>query len=208
VKLIGEKNSVSRTADQTQIARFSYEPSAHGWSRIARIVAESHLLDTWETARLLALVNAAVADGFISGFRTKYDFDFWRPVTAIRAGDTDGNDATIADPAWSSLLNTPNMPEYASVHAVLGGASAEVMRRFFREDDVPFTTTSGAPFAGLTRSYTSFSEAAAENGESRILAGIHFRTAVEDGLKQGDQIGGFVFTHVLRPLEPGNSSAH
>ena len=142
-----------------------------------------------------------MADGFISGFRTKYEFNFWRPVTAIRAGDTDGNDATIPDPAWSSLLNTPNLPEYASVHSVLGGAAAEVMRRFFKHDDVPFTMTSGNPFSGRTRSYTSFSQAAEENGNSRIYAGIHFRTAVEDGIRQGDQIGGFVFTHILRPLE-------
>ena len=82
----------------------------------------------------------------------------------------------------------------------IGGASAEVLRRFFDNDDVPFTTTSGVPFAGLTRSFTSFSQAAAENGESRIYAGIHFRSAVEDGIKQGEKIGRFVFTHALQPL--------
>jgi hypothetical protein len=200
VKAIGDKFSVTRTADQTAIARFWYEPSGHGWARIARVVGESHLLDTWDRARLLALVHVAMADGFIAGFKAKYDYDFWRPVTAIRAGDTDGNDLTIADPAWSSLLNTPNVPDYTSTHSVLGGAAAEVMRRFFNTDEVPFTVTSGAPFAGITRSYISFSEAAAENGESRIYAGIHFRTAVEDGIRQGDQVGGFVFTHALRPL--------
>jgi hypothetical protein len=123
-----------------------------------------------------------------------------RPVTAIRAGDTDGNDATIADPNWSTFLNTPNLPDYTSTHSVAGGASSEVLRRFFEGDDVPFTTTSGAPFAGITRSYSSFSQAAAENGDSRVYAGIHFRSAVEDGTKQGEKIGHFVFTHTLRPL--------
>ena len=141
-----------------------------------------------------------MADGFIAGFETKYDFNFWRPVTAIRAGDTDGNDATVADPTWSTLLNTPAIPDYTSTHSVLGGAASDVLRRFFDDDDVPFTTTSGVPFAGLTRSFTSFSQAAAENGESRIYAGIHFRSAVEDGIAQGKKIGGFVFTHALRPL--------
>ena len=111
VKAIGEKNSLTRTAEQTSIARFWYEGSPAGWSRIARVVAESQGLDSWDTARLLALVNLAMADGFIAGFQTKYDFNFWRPVTAIRAGDTDGNDATVADPAWSTLLNTPAIPE-------------------------------------------------------------------------------------------------
>jgi vanadium-dependent haloperoxidase-like protein len=201
VKAIGEKNSATRTAEQTSIARFWFEGSPSGWSRIARVVAQSQGLNSWDTARLLALVNLAMADGFIAGFETKYDFNFWRPVTAIRAGDTDGNDATVADPTWSTLLNTPAIPDYTSTHSVLGGAASDVLRRFFGDDDMPFTTTSGVPFAGLTRSYASFSQAAAENGESRIYAGIHFRSAVEDGIAQGKKIGGFVFTHALQPLD-------
>jgi hypothetical protein len=201
VKAIGEKNSATRTAEQTSIARFWYEGSPAGWSRIARVVAESRGLDLWDTARLLALVNLAMADGFIAGFETRYEFNFWRPVTAIRAGDTDGNEATIADPAWSTLLNTPAIPDYPSTHSVLGGAASEVLRRFFRDDDVAFTTTSGAPFAGITRSYTSFSQAAAENGESRIYCGIHFRSAVHDGIKLGNKVGGYTFTHALQPLD-------
>jgi hypothetical protein len=201
VKAIGEKNSATRTAEQTSIARFWYEGSPGGWSRIARIVAESRGLDSWDTARLLALVNLAMADGFIAGFETRYEFNFWRPVTAIRAGDTDGNDETIADPTWSTLLNTPAIPDYPSTHSVLGGAASEVLRRFFRDDDVPFTTTSGAPFGGLTRSFDSFSQAAAENGESRIYCGIHFRSAVHDGIKLGNKIGGYTFTHALQPLD-------
>jgi len=203
VKDIGEKNSLTRTAEQTSIARFWYEGSPSGWSRIARVVAESEGLDSWDTARLLALVNLAMADGFIAGFETKYDQNFWRPVTAIRAGDTDGNDATTADPLWSTLLNTPAIPDYTSTHSVLGGAASAVLRRFFRDDEVTFTVTSGAPFAGLTRSFASFSQAAAENGESRIYAGIHFRSAVEDGIEQGKNIGGFVSRHALRPLDRG-----
>jgi PAP2 superfamily len=200
VKAIGEKNSATRTAEQTSIARFWYEGSPAGWSRIARIVAESRGLDSWDKARLLALVNLAMADGFIAGFETRYEFNFWRPVTAIRAGDSDGNDDTVADPAWSTLLNTPAIPDYPSTHSVLGGAASEVLRRFFHDDDIPFTTTSGVPFAGLTRSFASFSQAAAENGESRIYAGIHFRSAVQDGIKLGNKIGGFTFTHALQPL--------
>jgi hypothetical protein len=200
VKDIGEKNSLIRTAEQTSIARFWYEGSPAGWSRIARVVAESQSLDSWDTARLLALVNLAMADGFIAGFETKYDQNFWRPVTAIRAGDTDGNDATVADPSWSTLLNTPAIPDYTSTHSVLGGAASEVLRRFFHEDAVAFTTTSGVPFAGLTRSFASFSQAAAENGASRIYAGIHFRSAVEEGIRQGKDVGHFVFRHALRPV--------
>ena len=171
------------------------------WSRIARVVAQSQNLNSWDTARLLALVDIAMADGFIAGFATKYDFNFWRPVTAIRAGDTDGNDRTVADPNWSTYLNTPAIPDYTSTHSVLGGAASEVLRRFFHDDDIAFTTTSGVPFAGITRSFNSFSQAARENGKSRIYAGIHFRSAVADGIKQGKKIGRFAFTHTLRPLD-------
>jgi hypothetical protein len=206
VKAIGSKQSTIRTAEQTSIARFWYEGSPAGWSRIARLVAQSQSLDSWDTARLLALVNLAMADGYIAGFETKYDFNFWRPVTAIRAGGMDGNDATDPDPAWSSLLNTPAIPDYTSTHSILGGAASEVLRRFFRNDNIPFTTTSGVPFAGITRSFVSFSQAAAENGASRIYAGIHFRSAVEDGIEQGTQIGRFVFTHTLRPLEENDDA--
>jgi hypothetical protein len=200
VMAIGEKFSAIRTAEQTEIARFWYEGSPAGWSRIARVVAEGQGLDLWQRARLLALVNMAMADGFIAGMDTKYEFNFWRPVTAIRAGDTDGNDETLADPTWISLLNSPAIPDYTSTHSVLGGAASEVLLRFFDDDDVPFTTTSGVPFAGITRSFTSFSNAARENGNSRIYAGIHFRSAVENGIKQGHRIGQFVFTHSLRPV--------
>jgi vanadium-dependent haloperoxidase-like protein len=146
-------------------------------------------------------MDLAQADGAIASFKTSYTVNFWRPITAIRAGDTDENHNTLADPAWESLLNTPMKPDYTSTHSVLGGAAAEVLRRFFHDDDVPFTTTSGLPFAGITRSFSSFSEAARENGESRIYAGIHFRSAVNDGIKHGKKIGAFAFTHVLRPLD-------
>jgi len=204
VKAIGDKLSATRTPEQEQIARFWYELSNIGWSRIGRSLADARGLDLWERARLLALLNVAMADGVIAGFEAKYTFNFWRPVTAIRAGDTDSNDETIADPAWDSLLNTPFHPDYVSTHSVLGAASAEVLRRFFHDDDVPFTTTSGPPFAGLTRSFASFSQAAEENGNSRVYAGIHFRSAVEEGIAQGRLIGRFVFTHALKPVDDDN----
>jgi hypothetical protein len=199
VKAIGEQHGSMRTDQQSTIARFWYEGSATGWSRIARVVGQSQNLNLWDTARLLALVDMAMADGYIAGFATKYDFNFWRPVTAIRA-DTDGNNRTLADPNWSTYLNTPAIPDYPSTHSVAGGAASEVLRRFFHDDDIAFTMTSGAPFAGIMRSFDAFSQAAQENGESRIYAGIHFRSAVDDGIKQGKKIGRFAFTHTLRRL--------
>ena len=198
VKTIGDLLSSSRTEDQSAIARFWYEASAQGWNRITRIVSSQHPLDLWENARLFALVNFALADGYIAHFDSKYLYNFWRPVTAIRAGDTDGNDATVPDPAWTSFLVAPNIPDYPSGHSTVGAAAAMVLDLFFGQDEVPFTATSGAPFPGITRSFASFSHAAAENAESRIFAGIHFRTACTDGVRLGKQVGRFVFNHSLK----------
>jgi PAP2 superfamily len=206
VKEIGSQFSATRTGEQTVIAKFWYENASAIWSRFARVVAYSQGLDWWETARLLALINLAMGDGIIGGWQAKYDFNFWRPVTAIRAGDTDGNDATVGDPAWSSFLNTPPQPDYPSTHSVVAGAGAQVLRRFFHTDYVPFTATSGVPFPALTRSFTSFSEAAAENANARVYAGIHSRSAVEDGTRQGERIGQYVYTHALRPLDRDHDS--
>ena len=199
VQDIGEQQSVVRTLEQSEIARFWYQGFGPGWNRIARIMAQQRTLDMWDTARLLALVNVAMADGFIAGWNTRYVFNFWRPVTAIREGDTDGNPNTVADANWNSYLNTPAIPDYPSTHSVLGGAASEVLERFFGADDIAFTTTSGAPFAGITRSFTSFSQAAEENASSRVYAGIHFRTACNDGIKLGRKIGKFAFKHFLEP---------
>jgi hypothetical protein len=198
VKSLGEKSSTTRTADQSTIARFWYESSVIGWNRIARVVAAPNSLNAWENARLFALLNMAMADGFIAGFNSRFTHNFWRPVTAIRAADRDANDQTTADPAWQSFLNTPPIPDYPSTHSVLGGAAAEVLARFFRSDQIAFSMTSGAPFAGITRSFTSLAQAAQENADSRVYAGIHFPTACRDGVKLGVSIGGWTFEQHLK----------
>jgi hypothetical protein len=200
VKSLGEKLSSARSAEQSETARFWYEGSQSGWNRIARVAAEPRRLDLWDQARLFALLNFAMADGFIAGWSSRYAHHFWRPVTAIREGDTDGNNDTPGDPLWESFLNTPAIPEYPSTHSVLGAAAAEVLARFFRNDAVAFTVTSGAPFAGITRSFSSFSEAAQDNADSRVYAGVHFREATRDGIRLGRRIGAFGDKHYLEPL--------
>jgi YHS domain-containing protein/membrane-associated phospholipid phosphatase len=193
VKTIGGSKSVTRTAEQSEIARYWFENSPRGWNRIAREVAGARQFDVWENARLFALVNLAMADGFIGGFECKYHYNYWRPVTAIRErGDSE----------WLSYLWTPPVPDYPSTHTVLGAAAATVMARFFNTDLISFSMTSGAPYPGITRKFWSFSEAARENGASRILCGIHFRTAVNEGYIQGTRIGEWVFQHALRPANP------
>src|SRR5262249_6650786 len=127
---------------------------------------------------------------FIAGFEAKYHYAYWRPATAIRATGASG---------WLSFLGTPPVPDYPSTHTVLGAAAATVLARFFENAFVAFESTSGQPYAGITRKFWSFSEAARENGASRVLAGLHFPTAVRAGYQLGEDIGTWVFEHALRP---------
>jgi membrane-associated phospholipid phosphatase len=194
VKEIGEVSSTVRTEEQSEIARFWYEDSPIGWNRIANLVLGEQDVGLWQAARILALTNFAMADGFIAGFEAKYDFRFWRPVTAIRAAASDGNRFTSPDEDWSSYLITPPVPDYPSTHTVLGAAAAAVLIRFFG-DRIEYSTTSVTE-PGVTRHFSGFSEAARENGASRVYAGIHFLDAVADGYKQGTGIGRSV-AHLL-----------
>ena len=197
VKLIGAAQSTERSDEQTQIARFWAEAMATMWNRIGRTVAEQRGLGLWESARLLGVLNFAVADATISVYAEKYVYNFWRPLTAIRNADVDGNPDTDADPDWTSLLTASNHPEYPSAHSYQAAAAAQVLAATFG-DDVPFSTGS-LTLANVTRTFDSFSQAAAEVGESRIYGGIHFRLAVEVGLTHGAVIGGLVERQGLHP---------
>jgi PAP2 superfamily protein len=192
VRAFGGKTSSQRTDEQSEIARYWYESSPQGWNRITREVVAARKLDDWESARLFALVNLALADGYIAGFEAKYHYGYWRPATAIREG---------GDASWLSYLDTPPLPDYPSNHTVEGAAAATILARYFGTDFVSFSMTSGAPYPGITRRFWSFSEAARENGASRVLAGIHFPAAVQAGYQQGEQIGAWTYEHALRPMK-------
>ena len=199
-----------RTADQTQIAHFWVESSPLGWNRIARTVSLGQRLRMWENARLFGLLNMALADGYVASFDAKYLYNFWRPVTAIRLGNEDGNRDTAADPTWTPLVTTPPIPDHDSAHSVEGGAASAVFKRFFGTDHIGFETCSlTLPADGcdaakpVLRRFGSFSHAAEENALSRILVGFHFRKAIEDGLGHGRQIGRYAAGHVLRPVHRG-----
>ncbi len=195
VKLIGAALSTARNEEQTEIARFWAEPMATMWNRIARTLAQQQGLGLWESARLLAVLNFAVGDATISVYAAKYVYNFWRPITAIRAVE-DGNARTVADPEWISLLTANNHPEYPSAHSYQSGAAAEVLAARFGAD-TPFAIQS-VSLPNVTRTFKSFSQAAAEIGESRIYGGIHFRLAVEVGLNRGAIIGRRVERRALR----------
>ena len=197
VKSLGGVTSTTRTAEQQEIALFWVEGSPQGWNRIARTVSAARGIDLWSNARLFGLLNLASADAYIADFENKYFFEFWRPVTAIRAADSDGNPDTAADPAWDSLVPSPPAPDHPSGHSGQGGAMSEVLARFFG-DEATFSTTA-TTLPGVTREFASFSEAAQENANSRIFIGFHFRHATIEGLKLGGKIGKVAFNHYLRP---------
>ena len=200
VRLVGAEDSKLRTDEQSEIARYWYEGSVQGWNRIARNLADQQTLGLWRSARLFALINVALADGYVGSFESKYYYNFWRPITGIREGFADGNIDTEGDPEWNSFLATPNFPEWPSAHAVEGAAAAAVMAGFFGTDYVPFNMISGPPNPGIARRFYGFGEAAVENADSRVLAGIHFRSSVVEGLSQGRNIGQWVLENFFRPL--------
>jgi hypothetical protein len=197
-----------RTPEQTEFGLFWIEGSVLTWNRIARNVSAARGLDLWENARLFALLNLAVADAYISHFDAKYYYDVWRPVTAVRTADDDGNDDTVGDPSWTPLQQNYPTPEYPSGHSTAGGAASQVLEEFFATDNVPFMVCSLTMPPGqrctdpspLLRSFTSFSQAAEENAYSRILVGLHSRNAVEEGVKLGRKIGKRTTNLFLRPV--------
>jgi len=199
VKRVGAVNAEAigeRTPDQSAIARF-WPGGGANWNAVTRVIVAGRGLDPWEHARLLALVNMALSDSTVAVFDTKYTYNFWRPVTAIRAGDTDGNPATDADPSWLSYQPTPPYPDYTCGLTTNTGAAVEVLRQYFGTDAIAYTFTA----AGNTRSYSSLSEAAAEAVDARVFGGMHFRTGCVQGVRQGTQVGRFVIQHSLNPLK-------
>jgi hypothetical protein len=211
VKSLGSATSTTRTADQTNIALFwangagTATPAGH-LNMMATIVAEAKGNTLAENARLFAMLNVAMADAAIMAWDAKFDTDFWRPVTGIRAADTDGNPNTIADAAWTPLIVTPPFPTYVSGHSSFSGAAAAVLKNFFGRDKIAFTLPSEDP-AVPDRSFTSFSHAAQESADSRLFGGIHWRFDNEDGLSAGTKLGNFVARNFFERDERGATAA-
>ena len=184
----GKTTPSTRTPDQSEIALFWLESSPLKWSRIGRTVAADKGLDMWESARLFAILEMGLADGYVAMSASKNHYQFWRPVTAIRAsGDT----------SWTTFRVTPPNQDYPSGHAIEGGVGAEVLKQLIGTDQVNFKDCGATLPAGSTcydekpvlRSYTSFTQAADENAISRVYVGFHFRNATDEGTAYGRKIG-------------------
>ncbi|MEP6912979.1 MAG: vanadium-dependent haloperoxidase [bacterium] len=199
VKAVGRATGSTRTPEQTEIARFWADSAPVHWNRIALAISAEHHLTLSENARLFALLNIAMADAAIAAWDAKFAYNFWRPITAIRLAATDGNDATIADSVWSPLLTpTPAHQDYVSNHSTVSGAAAAVLAAYFGDNNTFTSASDNLP--GVLRTQTSFSGAANEANDSRVFAGIHFRSACTDGRATGDQIGNYVMTNLAQPL--------
>jgi membrane-associated phospholipid phosphatase len=202
VKRLGAVASAARTADQTEVARFwadgpgTSTPPGH-WNAIAAELAEARGATLAEEARLFATLNVALADAGIASWDAKYAFDLWRPITAIRRADTDGDPRTEPDPGWEPLLPTPPFPTCTSGHSTFSGAAEAVLSASFGPETSFTTGSEGLP--GVTRSFDSLAEAAEEAGMSRIYGGIHFQFDNLDGLESGRAVGRYVVARLFGP---------
>ncbi|MEO6811138.1 MAG: phosphatase PAP2 family protein [Isosphaeraceae bacterium] len=203
VESVGSDDSTTRTPDQTAFAHFwadlagvSFTPPGH-WNQIAEDAAMSRQLRLSDEAKLFAQLNVALADAGISCWETKNFYQFWRPVTAIRQGDQDGNPLTVADPNWSPQWETPQFSSYSSGHATFSAAAATILESYFGAN-TPFNDT-GDPTLGLPgRHFDSFARAADEAAASRMYGGIHFRFDNETGLAVGREIGRYVLQNEMK----------
>src|SRR6266566_652904 len=206
VKLLGIGGGTASTPDQALTGRFWNGAIQNYWNEISQTAALAHRLTTAESARLFALLNLTFADDVIAFYDAKYTYNFWRPVTAIRAAATDNNPDTAADPNWlPEVGNTTPDPSYPGAHAVISAAGASVLISFFGKDRFEFTVTSEV-LPGVERSFTSISAAAEEATLSRIFGGQHFRFDLTTGQRLGRDVADFVLDNFLTPAHGKDES--
>jgi hypothetical protein len=198
IKALGGKASAQRSAVQTEIARFWETTQPVIYYPLARTVALQPGREVTQNARLLAAAGMAMDDALIAIFDAKYAYNFWRPVTAIRNGEKDGNDATERDPAWAPLIDTPMHPEYPCAHCVLSGSLGAVLQAEIGNGPVPRLARTSPSAPGVTRSWASIAEFTQEVANARIYDGVHYRNSTEVGSALGRKVGEMVVAKALR----------
>jgi len=190
VKSLGQNTSTTRTADQTVAAKFWAPPIWNTWNEIADHAVTAHRANLETSARLFAVLNLTFSDSVIAFYDSKYHYRVWRPVTAIRLGDSIGNPAITGDPSWTPLAVTAADPSYPGAHSTISAAGARVLSAFFGGDGQVDVTSDALP--GTVRSFASYHAIATEAGLSRIYAGQH--TPLDDvaGQLLGTQVAQFV----------------
>src|SRR5207245_5707700 len=186
VKSLGQNTSATRTADQTVVAKFWVPPIWNTWNESADRAVTAHHTNLETSARLFAILNLTFADSVIAFYDAKYHFTVWRPITAIRLGDTIGNPAITGDPTWTPLAVTAADPSYPGAHSTISAAGAAMLTAFFGNRDEIHVTSPAVP--GVVRNFDSYSEVATEAGLSRIFAGQHMRIDHEAGQQLGPDV--------------------
>lgn len=197
VKRMGAKTGSGRSAEQTEIARFWEFTGVGTYNPVVRQILTAKNLGVLENARVLALVAMATADAYIAVFDAKYTYKFWRPITAIRNGDMDGNDATERDPAWQPIIPTPMHPEYPCAHCIVQSSAATVLSAIFG-DAIPTVKMTSPTAPGVTRSFSRLSDYVAEVINARVYDGVHYRTSNEVGAEMGRKNGEYVVQNYLQ----------
>lgn len=209
VKNVGKHNSETRSDDQTHLAMWWKDFAENSHNRLARQLTQQHKLNLHQAARLFALLNTSIFDAYINVFENKFHYNHWRPYTAIRWAEHDGNPSTQADPSWTNTHNhTYAFPSYPSAHGTACAAAMTVLAETFG-NDVKFVMETAevdkaGPFSGkinmnpVSRSFNGFDDAAMECGLSRIYLGIHFRYDSIEGVKLGKRIGDYVVNSILQ----------
>lgn len=201
IKAIGSRNSSSRSAEQTEIARFwdySLPPVYHA---VVRSVARQPGREPTRNARLYMAASQASDDALIAIMDAKYHYNFWRPVTAIRNGDADGNDATEREASWTPLIDTPMHPEYPCAHCVIAGAVGTVLQAEVGSGPMPVLSTRSPTAKGVTRSWTGTADFMQEVALARIYDGVHYRNSTVVGTAIGKKVGELVVVKVLNPVD-------
>ena len=200
VRSLGNATGSTATGDQALAGRFWNGAIQNYWNEIAQSAAMADGLSTTDSARLFALLDLTFADAVIAFYDAKYTYTFWRPVTAVRAADSDGNRSTTGDPTWvPEVTKTPADPSYPGAHAVISAAGATVLSAFLGHDRFDFAVTSEV-LPGITRSFGRFSAAAEEATSSRVFAGVHFPFDLTAGRRLGRQVARFLGERLLLPV--------
>ena len=197
IKAVGRKNSTTRTAEQTEIARFWEATTPAIYHGVVRSVAEAPGRDVTQNARLLAAMCQGMEDALIAVFDAKYHYALWRPVTAIRNGDKDGNQATVRDSTWLPFIETPMHPEYPCAHCILSAMVGTVLRAEIGAGSAVTLKTTSPTANGASRSWTSIDDFIQEVANARIYDGVHFRNSTEVGTAMGKKVGELVVSKLL-----------
>ena len=204
IKDYGGQSSAKRTPQQTETARFWLVGPPVAYHPFVRQLVIAKQMSVVDSARFMALVAIGLNDAIIAVLDAKYHYNFWRPITAIRNGDTDDNPATEREATWQPIANTPMHPEYPCAHCIQSGSVAGVVKAVLGTMDIPEIAMTSPTAPGVTHRWTNMTALTEEVANARIWAGFHYRFSARVGTDTGYQIGAYVVQSVMQPAVTGS----